>query len=192
MAATELSGPVRARRTAGRPSSLWGAWAHAYALLCAFTLATALVTLTVPGAGALARGLLHLKLNPSANPPPSMAGLVSIATNNILRSSWPLVLGPLGAARNRVTRTLADGAVLANLLVPGLLVGGALGGYGLRVLAYVPHVPVEWAGVAVGGGGWLGARSREQHGGRWRSPVMPLTILLAFAAAAETFLVPHR
>lgn len=169
-----------------------GAWVRAYGLLWTFTLATALLVIVVPGAGAFARGLLHLKLSPAANPPPSIATVVSIVANNVLRSSWPLVLGPLGARRNRLTRTLADGAVLANLLVPGLLVGGALGGYGLQVLAYLPHVPVEWAGIAGGAAGWLAERTEGPHRTRRSTAIVYLTTLMMLAAAAETFLVPHR
>jgi hypothetical protein len=97
---------------------------------------------------------LPLTLTAAHNPPPSLAGVLSIAINNTLRSVWPLTLGLIDAQRRRVTRLLADGAVLANLLVSGTLVGGAVGGYGVRVLAFLPHLPLEWAGLAMGAAGW--------------------------------------
>ena len=111
------------------------AWLRAYALLWTFTLGTYVLVLLMPGGPALARRLLPLALTASHNPPPSLAGVLSIATNNTLRSVWPLALGLVEAQRRPITRLLADGTVLANLLVSGLLVGCAIGGYGLRILA---------------------------------------------------------
>lgn len=190
MAATELSAWAPARPAAPRPPSMWRAWAHAYALLWAFTLGSALLITITPGASVLARELLHLKLGASTNPPSSLAIVASIAANNMLRSSWPLALGPLGAGRNRFTRALADGAVLANLLVAGLLVGGALGGYGTRVLPYLPNVPVEWAGIASGTAGWFIERRRPLIQ-RERVAVSACTAaLLICAAICESCLSP--
>jgi hypothetical protein len=148
--------------------------------------------LVVPGAPALARGLLHLSLTATHNPPPSVPGVISIALNNMLHSVWPLSLGLLDAQRRRFTRALADAFVTANLAVPGLLVGTALAGYGTRALPYLPHVPVEFAGIAIGSAGWLVERHRSLA---LRERILyagATVVLLLLAATIETYLVPHR
>jgi len=94
--------------------------------------------------------------------------------------------------RGRATRTLADALVLANLLAPALLLASALAGYGPRALPYLPHVPVEWAGIATGAGGWLIERHRPLTA-RERATWITATIaILTCAASIETYLVPHR
>lgn len=174
-----------------RPSDALRAWLLAYVGLSGFTLATALLVAVLPGGPVLARGLLHLTLTATHNPPPSLAGVLAIAANNTLRSLWPLSLGLIDAQRHRATRTLADMLVSANLLVPGLLVGACLAAYGTRTLPYLPHAPLEFAGIAVGASGWLHERDhsltprdRLRYGGA-------AVLLLLVGATIETYLVPH-
>ncbi|MHB1538890.1 MAG: hypothetical protein ACYCUM_13875 [Solirubrobacteraceae bacterium] len=192
MAATELNSQLAAATTPPGAASLARAWAGSYLALCALTLAIAAAALLVPDAPALARGLLDLKLSAHANPPPSIAGALSIALENTLHASWPLSLGPLGARARRATRTLADAAVAANLLVCALLVGGALAGYGPAVLAYLPHVPLEWAGIAIGAGAWRIERTRPLSGRERAASLIAIISILLLAAAVETSLTPHR
>ncbi|HEY5195236.1 MAG TPA: hypothetical protein VIJ39_15380 [Solirubrobacteraceae bacterium] len=170
----------------------WHAWVRVYALLWAFTLGGCVLVLVVPGGPSLARGLLPLTLTAAHNPPPNLAGVLSIAANNTLRSVWPLTLGLLDAQRRRATRLLADGAVMANLLVSGLLVGGAVGGYGVRVLAFLPHLPLEWAGLALGAAGWTTDRGRRINQHERIMTVALIVIMLLCAAIIETRLVPYR
>lgn len=191
MATTGLTRQIRSAGTRPAPS-FWRAWLTAYAAIWTFMLAAGALVYALPGAPALARQLLALKLSAVHNPPPNVGLVLSIALNNTLRSIWPLALGPLGARRNRITRMLADGAVFANLLVPGLLVGGALGGYGLRVLPYLPHVPIEWAGIAVGASGWLVERQRPMRHSALVGALASLAGLLLCAALLEATLAPHR
>lgn len=190
MATTELTGPARLADARHTPS-LWRAWITAYATIWVFTLAAGALVYVLPGGPGLARQLLALKLTAAHNPPPTMGLVLSIATNNTLHAIWPLTLGPLGARRNRLTRTLADGAVLANLLVPGLLVGGALGGYGLRVLPYLPHVPIEWAGIASGTSGWLIEREQPMRTATRTGALLSSAGLLLCAALVEVLFTPH-
>ncbi len=190
MAAAELS-----ERPAGRAAfarELWPAWVRAYAVLWGFTLGACLVVLVVPGGPALARRVLPLTLDAAHNPPPSLAGVASITVNNTLRSVWPLALGLIDLQRWRVTRLLADGAVVGNLLVSGVLVGAAVGGYGVRVLAFLPHLPLEWGGLAVGAAGWVVERQRRLTG-RERPAAALLTFsVVLIAATAEIYFVPHN
>lgn len=169
-----------------------GAWGACYVLLCTGTLAIALLVSVIPGGPALARQLLHLTLSGAANPPPSVAGALSIAANNTLHTVWPLTLRPLGAHRHRITRALADCAVAANVCVPALLVGGALAGYGTGVLAFLVHVPVEWAGIALGNSAWVLARRRALRPGERVAVLVGSLLVLCVAAGIETWLTPHR
>lgn len=166
------------------------AWALSYGALWAFTLGGAVLVTFVPGAPMIAREVLRLSLDASHNPPPSLGVVVSIAANNVLHAAWPLLLGLVGAERRWFTRRLADGAVLANLLFAGLLVGVAVGGYGTRVLPFLVHVPLEWAGIAAGSAGWVIERNKQLDGRRLT--VALTALLLLCAATAETCLVPHR
>ena len=147
------------------------AWALAYGVLWTFTLGSAAFVRVAPGGQALARQVLHLALTASHNPPPSLDGVVSIAFNNTLHSVWPLTLGLLGAQRRRFTRLLADVAVLSNLLLAAVLFGGAVGGYGVRVLPVPPPCSARvgghrrW-GRRLGDRAW--ARGWGEHTGRIR------------------------
>lgn len=170
----------------------WHAWLRAYALLWAFTVGACVLVLVVPGGPSLARRLLPLSLAAAHNPPPSLAGVLSIAANNTLRSVWPLTLGLIDAQRRRVTRLLVDGAVLANFLVSALLVGAAVGGYGVRVLAFLPHLPLEWAGLAGGIAGWVVERGQKLSLHERELVILFTVGILVCAAAAETYLVPHH
>jgi hypothetical protein len=191
VATAELSGvPLATRSSFVREA--WRAWVRVYALLWAFTLGSCVLVLVVPGGPAFARAMLPLTLTGAHNPPPSLAGVLSIAANNTLRSVWPLTLGLIDAQRRLVTRLLADGAVLGNLLVSGLLVGGAIGGYGIQMLAFLPHLPLEWGGLAIGAAGWAVDRERRVVGGGKGLALILSAGTLLCAAMIETHIAPHR
>lgn len=154
-------------------------------------LASAALVALIPNAPSLARHLLRLSLTASHNPPPSLPPALSIAANNTLHCVWPLLLGFLGAQRRRFTRLLADTAVLANLLLPSILVGCALGGYGARLFPFLPHIPFEWAGVSLGCTGWLVERRLPLGWGERAGAVALTASLLMLAAVCESWLVPH-
>jgi hypothetical protein len=144
-----------------------------------------------PGASGLARAVLGLSLSGTRNPAPGAGVAMGIAVNNVFRGSWPLALGPLGAAGRRVTRACGDLAVAGNVLVCAALVGAAVGGYGLRTLAFLAHVPLEWAGVAAGVAGWLVERRGPLRGAERGWWVCMLVGLFGLAAIVETWLAPH-
>jgi hypothetical protein len=139
-----------------------------------------------------ARHLLALALTAQRNPPPHMGHVLALAAHNLPIASWPLLLGVLGAHRHRLATHVADGVLLTCIIVNTLPAGAALGAYGAPLLAYIPHLPLEWAGLALGASAWLLQRHR---------PLVPaeglmLTVLIAgallCAAALETVAVPHR
>jgi hypothetical protein len=172
---------------------LASAWLEAYAAIWASTLASAaLLALASARLAAAVRRVLGLTLTPAGNPAPHVAHVLALAAHNLPIAAWPLLLGLTGAHRRRLARGAADSAVLACMLVNAVPVGAALGAYGSALIAYVPQLPLEWAGLALGYGGWLMQRRRAlgaREGLLWLALIA--AVLLA-AAILETFGVPHR
>jgi len=169
------------------------AWLCAYGRLWSLTLtAGAAVALAGRPLASATRKLLGLTLSASENPPPHVSQILSLAAHNIPIAAWPLLLGVAGVRRQRLAARAADilvGACMAANTVP---VGAALGAYGTALIAYIPQLPVEWAGLALGYGSWLVARTRPM-GCRERFAWLGLiTALLVLAAAIESMAVPHR
>jgi hypothetical protein len=194
MAATELTD--RWRRRAARhwlPAGLARMWPYAYAGVWAATLAPAAVValvgrpLTLP-----ARRLLGLALSARRNPPPHLGHVLALAAHNIPIASWPLLLGVLGAHRHRLARHVADGVLLACLIANTLPVGAALGAYGTALLAYLPQLPLEWGGLALGASGWLVQRRRALTASEGVGVFVLIACVLLGAAVLETVAVPHR
>ena len=167
------------------------AWLVVLALLWALTLLADLTTTAIAPLAEAARELLTLRLVPTTNPPPSLGRVLAIAAHNIETAGWPLLLPLLDAQRRRWSRALADIAVVANLAVNAILVGLALGAYDARLLAYVPQLPLEWAGLAVAPADWWLRRTDFARGPRL-VPLIALVLLLGLAALLETVCVPHR
>ena len=116
-----------------------------------------------------ARRLLGLALSAQRNPPPQVGHVLALAAHNIPIAAWPLLLGVIGAHRHRLATHVADGVLLACIIANTLPVGAALGAYGTAVLPYIPQLPLEWGGLALGASGWLVQRRRAltvQRGAR--------------------------
>lgn len=189
MAATELSKAPRR----WLPAGLARMWLSAYAGVWIATLIPALV---VALAGrplvAPARRLLGLALSAQRTPAPQAGHVLALAAHNIPIAGWPLLLGLLGAEQHRLGRHIADGLVIVCVIVNALPVGAALGAYRAGVLAYIPQLPLEWGGLALGASGWL-AQRRGAFSGRERLGLLALIVgVLVCAAIVETFAVPHR
>jgi hypothetical protein len=192
---TALPGRVDRRRASTRRlrDGLRGACLDVYAaiwtatLTAAFVVAVAWQTLAAP-----VQQVLGLRLTPITNPPPDIERVMALAAHNIPIAAWPLLLGMMGAHRSRRSRRIADCLVLACMAANVLPVGAALGAYGAALLPYIPQLPLEWAGLAVGAGSWLVQRRRvvtAREGLVWFALI---TAALLCAAALETFTVPHR
>jgi hypothetical protein len=169
------------------------AWLRAYTAIWAATVVSAaLVATGGPGLTQPVRQLLGAHLTPHNTPPPNLSHILGLAAHNIPIAAWPLLLGVLGADRHRLTRQLADTLVVACLLANTLIVGAALGAYGRPLVPYLPQLPLEWAGLALGASSWLIQRERELTG-RERLLWLAVTAgVLVCAAALETVAVPHR
>jgi hypothetical protein len=192
MAATELS-RLRGAQHRWLPATLGKTWLYAYAGVWASTLAATAVVGLVGGPPArLARRLLALTLSAQSNPPPQLGHVLVLAAHNIPIASWPLLLGVLGAHRRRLAMRVADGLLLACIVANTLPVGAALGAYGTALVPYVPQLPLEWGGLALGASGWL-AQRRGMLTIRTGLGVFALTVaVLLCAAFIEVVAVPHR
>ena len=186
----------RWRRRAARqwlPAGLARMWLHAYAGVWMATLAAAaLVALVERPLAQPARRLLGLALRAQRNPPPHVGHVLALAAHNIPIASWPLLLGVLGAHRHRLATHVADGVLLACIIVNTVPVGAALGAYGTALLAYIPQLPVEWGGLALGASGWLVQRGRALTASEGIGVFVLIACVLLCAAALETVAVPHR
>jgi hypothetical protein len=189
MVAAELS-PSQPRRL---PAGLPGAWLGAYIAIWAATLGCAvLVALAGQRLVRPARQLLGLRLTPDRNAAPQLGHVLVLVAHNVPIVAWPLLLGVMSADRHRVGRRVADIVVLACILVNVVPVGVALGAYGAPLLPYVPQLPLEWAGLALGASAWLVQRRRPltlRDGLVWFALIVGV---LLCAAVLETVTVPHR
>lgn len=194
MAAPELTVWPRWRAVARSGAcGISAAWLYAYATLWTCTLATAgaVAVLGRPLSSAT-RQLLGLTLTPSQTAPPHLSHVLALAAHNIPIAAWPLLLGVAGVGRHRLAVRAADGVLVACMLANTVPVGAAIGAYGSAVIAYVPQLPAEWAGLAIGYGSWLVER-RRPVGSRERLQWLTLiAATLLLAAGLETVTVPHR
>jgi hypothetical protein len=138
------------------------------------------------------RHLLGLRLAAGVNPPPHIEHALTLAAHNVPICAWPLLLGVAGAHRHRLATRFADGLVLACMVANTLPVGAALGAYGTRLLPYLPQLPLEWAALALGAGGWLIQRRRALAIGEGLRCLALIACVLLCAALLETAAVPHR
>jgi hypothetical protein len=169
------------------------AWLKAYGATWAVTVvAAALVAVAGRPAISLTRRTLALRLSAQGNPPPHLAGVLALTAHNVPIAAWPVLIGLTGADRHKLSRHLADLAVLACIVLNCAPVGAALTAYGGTVIAYVPQLPLEWAGLALGASSWLVQRRRSLSSAERLLWLGMTTGVLLGAAALETFAVPHR
>jgi hypothetical protein len=194
MAATKLTGFTPPRSgTRSFSCEIGLSWLCAYAGVWGATLAAVGIVALVGGPLSTAsRQLLGLALTPARNPPPHLVHVFVLAAHNIPIVAWPLLLGLVGADRHRVSRHVADSVVLVCTLANTMPVGAALGAYGTPLIAYIPQLPLEWAGLALGLGSWLVQR-RLPISTRQRLLCLALIIAVMLAAGTlETVAAPHR
>jgi hypothetical protein len=193
MAATELSSPLQQSARRWLPVGLPARWLHAYAAVWIATLTPAAIVALVGQPLVLpARHLLSLALSAQRNPPPQVGHVLGLAAHNFPIASWPLLLGVLGAHRNRLATHVADGTLLACIILNTLPVGVALGAYGTAVLPYLPHLPMEWGGIALGASAWLVQRRQALTISEGIGVFVLIAGVLLCAAVLETVAVPHR
>jgi hypothetical protein len=175
------------------PPGLLRAWLPCYVAIWIATLSVALlVALCGQSLAHPARQMLALRLEPQSTPPPHPGHVLALAAHNIPIAAWPLLLGVIGAHRHRLARQIADTVLVACIIANTLPVGAALGAYGSTLLPYIPQLPLEWAGLALGAAAWLVQRQRAisvREGLQWLGLI---ALLLLCAAVVESVAVPHR
>jgi hypothetical protein len=162
----------------------------------ALCVAVAITTVTL--LAALASSLLH-ELGPATAPHPTLHGTaaeaLSIASHNARTLVAPLLLCAGRWHTGRLTRHVGDLVVAALVTANAAMIGLALGRYPTQLPAYLPHLPLEDAALAIAAGAWL-ARRRRSHASRAvpelaRTAVLVLAVTIA-AAIVETYAVPHK
>jgi hypothetical protein len=141
----------------------------------------------VRAARARARG--HVRIAPA--PAPTVQRALWILIDNI-RATGPPLLAVLGAQTPSWLRRVTHGAVIASLAANLLPAAAALGVYRSQLIAYLPHLPLELYAITTGPATWH--LSTRRHVTRRQLAQVALSMLtaLVFAAALETWAVPHR
>jgi hypothetical protein len=173
--------------------ALAGMWARAYTAVWGVTfLAAAIVACTGPAVRDLVRSVLVLRLRAASNPAPSAERVAALALHNIPIACWPVLLGVFGAHRHPWGRRVCDVLVACWVAASTVPVGAALGAYGTRVLCFVPQLPIEWAGLALGASCWLVQRERPLTFGRGSGLAGACAGVMTAAAFVEVFVPPHQ
>jgi hypothetical protein len=179
---TSVPGVRSGRRLQSRGAT-HAAWiAIAYTALWITTLLGAVIAAAVP------------ELAPADQPHPTLHGnlgdLASIAGTNARVLSAPFLLAWFRFPAHPRSRWLADLLITAILGVNALHVGLALGRWQLRLLPYVPQLPLEWLAAALAAAAWLNLRAgaRRQTAAAYLAAVL---VVVVAAAAVETIATPH-
>ena len=188
MATAELSRQVARRRWL--PKGLLRLWLYAYAAIWTTTLLLAAAVWLLGGEVAAEARRVFVRVQ--RNSPPHVGHVLTLAAHNIPIFSWPLLLGLWGAHRSRRSTRVADGLLLAWVIANAAPVGFELGAYGTVLLPYLPNLPVEWAGMALGASAWLAQRRRALTVREGLAMFALIAVVLLCAAVLETFAVPHR
>jgi hypothetical protein len=119
----------------------------------------------------------------------SLTGASSIAFHNAKLAGATLVCGAV-APRLPVAMRVPIDLLLALLLVVNAgAIGVAFGAYGWRAIAATtPHVPLEFAGLSLAGGAYLHAHTQPLSPRAIAAVAGGCAVLLATAAALETYI----
>jgi hypothetical protein len=154
----------------------------AYAALWISTLLGGVVGAVVP------------ELAPAGEPHTTLHGtigdFVTIAATNTRVLSAPFLLAFFRFPAHSRSRGLGDLVVAAILGANALRVGLALGRWQIRLLPFVPQLPLEWLAAALAAAAWLNLRDgvRRQSALAYLAAVLVVTVA---AAGVETIATPH-
>jgi hypothetical protein len=144
-----------------------------------------------PAAGRLAREQLAALLQPAPHAP-DLVDVVKLAWHNLKICGLPLLLVYTRIRPHGWVGWTIHTAVGANVLVNGIVVGAALGAYGHRIVPYLPHLPIEWAAVALGAGTWFAHTRRPFTQRQGNTLTVALLTAVLLAAGVELYLTPHH
>jgi hypothetical protein len=182
--------PVLPSTTLASTTPLSGLSRHPAVLL-------ALVILALTLTGAVASAVVP-ELGPARRPRATLHGTpgeaLSILVGNARTLIAPLLLAAGRWHTGPVTRHVGDLIVAALLIANPVLVGLALGRYPAALPAYLPHLPLENAALAIAASAWLTRRLPNPNRRAPRSLLGCASLTAAVAAIAalvETYAVPH-
>jgi hypothetical protein len=159
------------------------------------TLAAAtglVVALTLLGVllGVLAPGLAG-----RGRPCPVLAGTFGTAAGIFANNLWllavPFALCLLDYSADRFSRHIGDLIVFVLVADNALRVGIELGRWRAQLIPYLPQLPLEWAALTIAASVWLTARTGPMTRRRLAVRATATVLLLATAAAVETWATPH-
>jgi hypothetical protein len=155
-------------------------------------LAMALVVIwaaTAVGALAGAAGLARATGEPSDALPATAGTAAELVAHNATVALWPIALVAVGWPWLRGVRCVGDALVATQLAGHGLVVGTALGAR-FDLWRFLPHLPLEWLGLAIPAAAWIRARTTSEGRHAWLMSAAACLGVLVAAAAVETYLVP--
>ena len=161
---------------------------------------TLLVAITIVALTAVAAAVSAVwpELGPSGQPRPTLHGtpgeVASIFVTNARTLIAPLLLAAGRWHTGRTTRHLGDVIVAALVISNPVMVGLALGRHPIELLAYLPHLPIEDAALAIAASAWIARRVRNRDDPPPASIACYAAVTAAvalLAAFVETHAVPH-
>ena len=148
-----------------------------YLGLWATLLGACALTTAVPGLDATVRARLDLQMVHLSSP--SRGVVAALVVHNASIALWPLAAIAADLHRWRL-RALLDGLLAVTLMANAGIVGAALSAYGTRLVRFLPHLPLEFLGLALPATSWMLHRA----GGRARAlPVARRTVVVLTSAA---------
>ncbi|MDW5595924.1 hypothetical protein VSS74_16365 [Conexibacter stalactiti] len=186
--------------TAPRPRSTpidirrWNAvqtFIAAYAALWLCTLTSAVVFAMLTPFNLLADLWIGTRLTLYPHTVPSTELVVSTAAHNVRVAIWPLVAIAFGAARDKELRALGSTLIAVFLFMNATIVGAAIGIGRSALVPFLPHLPLEWAALALVATAWTLACQREPARGRLLAVTAGFLALIVAAAVLEVYAVPH-
>lgn len=179
--------------SASKPRTRWTTTALVvFALLFAVTFASAALVAAIPPFKVHAREtLLAIGLDVRPHHASLHALLVTRVFTNAVIALTPTEWALLGVGRSARWRPAVDGILAATLASDAILVGSAIGSFGLPLVPYLPHLPLEWGALACGIVPWSIARRRPLDRAAVLAPLAAVAVLLLLAGCVETWLTPH-
>lgn len=122
----------------------------------------------------------------------SLGEIASLAAHNAGVALLPLGLLAIGWDQLRGVERAGDALIAGMLIANGASIGRGFAQAGSELFAYLPHLPLEWAALALPAGAWFAFRARPpRERARALVHVAALTgLLVVLAAVVESLTVP--
>lgn len=163
-------------------------FARVYFAIWLVTVCAAAIATLSPSIAAQVQDTFVLTFQPL---PANLAEVGRIFARNTATISIPIALAYiLSPWRSPQRGVFATGFVFLLFLPNLVIVGLAAGAYGSRLFAYLPHLAVEWAAVAVAATTWVIALRRPLSGAQLATVGGLNAVVIAVGAFIETYAGP--